>query len=132
MTPIIIGVSSALLLLLIIGFLNKLDKKIIYGLTLAAIGFLYVGFTWTKPSMAFLASAQAMLFLMISYYGISKSLYILVIGYFLHGLWDISYSLWQDASLIPPSYDLFCLSFDFTIGVYLLFLIKKQKIEIYP
>ena len=131
MMPIFIGVSSALLMVFCISFFKQFDKKIIYGLTLAAIGFLYVGFTWTKSTPVILASVQAIFFLMIAYYGISKSLYLLVIGYFLHGLWDVSYNFWQDASLIPPSYDWFCLSFDFTVGIYLLMLIQKQKIKIY-
>jgi hypothetical protein len=122
----LIGITTALLLI-IINRLKQFDNKIIYGLTLASIGFLYVGFTWTNMNAIILASIQAVFFLLFAYYGISKSLYILVIGYFLHGLWDISYNLWQDAALIPPHYDWFCLSFDFTVGIYLLIHIQKQK-----
>lgn len=125
MAPLFIGIASALLQIFIVGLFKQFDKKIIYSLSLAVIGFLYVGFTWTNMLTAVTASIQAIFFLMIAYYGITKSLYILAAGYFLHGLWDISYNLWQDANLIPPHYDWFCLSFDFTIGIYLLLQIKK-------
>ncbi|MBF2709127.1 DUF6010 family protein [Flavobacterium soyangense] len=128
MTQIIIGISTALLQILIFEYFKQFDKKIIYGLTLAVIGFLYVGFTWTNIQALLIAAIQAIAFLMISYYGITKSTYILAIGYFMHGFWDIAYNLWQDASLIPPHYDWFCLSVDFTVGIYLLILKQKTKV----
>jgi len=45
---------------------------------------------------------------------------ILAVGYFLHGIWDLAYNLHPAAGLIPPQYDLFCFSIDFTMGLYLL------------
>jgi len=59
------------------------------------------------------------------YYGIKKNIYILAIGYFLHGCWDITYRLLQDPALIPPNYDLFGMSLDFTVGLYLLIFSKQ-------
>lgn len=128
MIPIIIGISSALLQIFFFEYFKTFDKKIIYGLSLAAIGFLYVGFTWTDIQTVLIATIQAIIFLLIAYYGITKSLYIMAAGYFMHGLWDIAYNLWQDANLIPPHYDWFCLSLDFTVGTYLLILKKKTKV----
>lgn len=128
MIPIIIGISSALLQILFFEYFKTFDKKIIYGLSLAGIGFLYVGFTWTDIQTVLIASIQAIVFLLIAYYGITRSLYIMAAGYFMHGLWDIAYNLWQDVRLIPPHYDLFCLSLDFTVGLYLLILKQKEKV----
>ena len=100
--------------------LNKLDKRVIYGLILSGCGWLYVGFTWSDVKSVIITTIQAIIFLFISYYGVKRSLYIMAAGYFLHGLWDLAYDLFPDNHLIPPHYDLFCLSIDFTIGFYLL------------
>ena len=119
MIPIIIGISSGLIVILTITLLKQLDKPIIYGLTLSGIGFLYVGFTWTDTNALIVNCVQAIFFLFIAYFGIRKSLNILAAGFFLHGVWDFVYNLFPGSSLIPPHYDLFCLSIDFTIGIYL-------------
>jgi hypothetical protein len=71
---------------------------------------------------------QAVVFLFIAWYGIRRSLYILAAGYFLHGTWDLIYNLFPETNLIPPHYDLFCLSIDFTIGFYLL-VIKYRDVK---
>jgi hypothetical protein len=128
MTSVIIGISSGLLIIILFTLLKQFDKKIIYGLILCGIGFLYVGYVWTDTRAMVINSIQAVLFVFIAYYGIKKQSYILAGGYFLHGTWDIVYHLFQDSSLIPPKYDLFCLSIDFTIGFYLL-MIKTRTIN---
>lgn len=124
MTSIIIGISSGLLIILLFSILKQFDKKIIYGLVLSGIGFLYVGFVWTDLQALVVNSIQAVVFLFLAYYGIKKSVYISAAGYFLHGCWDIAYHVFNDPGLIPPHYDLFCLSIDFTIGIYLVVLNK--------
>ncbi len=121
MIPIIIGISSGVLVILIFSLLKRIDKQTVYGLILSGIGFLYVGFTWSDTGAIIINGIQAVFFLLIAWYGIKKELYILAAGYFLHGIWDFVYNLFPDSNLIPPHYDLFCLSFDFTIGFYLLF-----------
>jgi hypothetical protein len=120
MNGIVIGISSGILIILSIGLLRNLDKKILYALILTGIGFLYVGFTWSDLKSLVITSIQAIVFLFISYFGIRRSLYIMACGYFLHGLWDLAYDLLPDNHLVPPHYDLFCLSVDFVIGAYLL------------
>jgi hypothetical protein len=128
MIPVIIGMSSGFLVILIIALLKRFDKPTIYGLILSGIGFLYVGFTWSDTKALIINSAQAVFFLFIAWFGIKKNLYILGGGYFLHGIWDLVYNLFPASSLIPPHYDLFCLSIDFTIGFYLL-LIKYRNVK---
>jgi len=121
MGSILIGIISGCIVIGVIQLLKQ-DKKIMYGLILSGIGFLYVGFTWSDFTSIIITSFQALVFLFISYYGVRKSLYILAAGYFLHGIWDLAYNLLPDLHLIPPHYDLFCLSIDFTMGFYLLIL----------
>lgn len=126
MIPIIVGISLGLLVILSIALFKGSDKQIIYGLILSGIGFLYVGYTWSDTTALIITAAQAVFFLFIAWYGIKKSQYFLAAGYFLHGIWDLVYHLFPGASLIPPHYDLFCLSIDFTIGAYLLILGYKD------
>lgn len=120
MVPVIIGISSGLLVILIIAVLKQVDKPTIYGLILSGIGFLYVGFTWSDTRALIITCIQAVVFLFIAWYGIRRNVYVLAAGYFLHGTWDLVYNLFPATDLIPPHYDLFCLSIDFTIGFYLL------------
>ena len=128
MIPVFIGISSGLIVIFIIALLKQVDKGIIYGLILSGIGFLYVGFTWTDTRSLIINCVQAIFFLFFAWYGIKKSSYLLGAGYFLHGIWDLVYDLFSGSSLIPPHYDLFCLSIDFTIGFYLVIIgYRKQK-----
>jgi hypothetical protein len=125
MTAAIIGISSGFIIILLFVILRQFDKKIIYGLILSGIGFLYVGFVWIDLQALIINSIQAILFLLIAYYGIRKNMHFLTIGYFLHGTWDMGYHLFQNSNLIPPHYGIFCISIDFTIGLYL-FLLKYR------
>lgn len=129
MIPILIGILSGIILILFLAILKQFSKIIMYGLILTGIGFIYVGFTWSDFVSLFISSLQAILFVFISYYGITKKMTFLAFGYFLHGIWDILYSFFLTSDLIPPGYDLFCLSIDFTIGIYLLSLKEIDKQE---
>jgi hypothetical protein len=127
MASILIGVALGLLLVVLLVLLNRIDKKIIYGLVLSGIGFLYIGYTWTNLESFIINSIQAVVFVLFAYFGIVKSIYILAIGYFLHGIWDLTYDFLGQPDLLPPHYDLFCLSVDFTIGIYLLIFARSVK-----
>ena len=134
MPAIIIGISSGFLIVFLFRILESFDKKLIYGLILSGIGFLYVGFTWTDIASLIITAIQAIFFLLLACYAIKRNLYFLAAGYFLHGIWDIVYDFFSGEKLIPPHYDLFCLSIDFTIGIYLVMLqlqfTKQQSVSI--
>lgn len=128
MNAALIGIASGLLTILIVAFLMKrLDKPTIYGLILSGIGFLYVGFTWTDITFFVINSLQAIAFVLIAYYGIKKNPYVLVAGYFLHGLWDIAYTFFSQRDLLPPHYDFLCSSLDFTVGCYLFIITYRLR-----
>lgn len=122
MNPTIIGLAASVFTILVFTIFKRLDKNVIYGLILAAIGFLYVGYTWSDISALIINLLQALLFLMLAYFGIKKNSYYMIAGYFLHGLWDFMYGHVGDLGLIPPDYDWFCSTYDFIIGFYLLML----------
>src|SRR6476646_2422702 len=115
-----IGIFSGILVILVIAALKQLDKTLVYGLVLAGIGYLYVGFTWSDLSSLIITGLQSVVFLFLAYFGIKKNTDILIGGYFLPGTWDLLYDALPDRGLILSHYYLFCLSIDFTIGLYLL------------
>ncbi len=121
MIPTLIGIGSGIVLIILFQLLRWFDKRLVYGLILTGIGFIYVGFTWSDLQAILISSVQAVLFLTLAYFGIRRSIYLLAAGYFLHGTWDLVYAPFAPPHLIPPGYDLFCLSIDFTIGLYLLY-----------
>ncbi|MCC8423506.1 DUF6010 family protein [Mucilaginibacter sp. UR6-11] len=122
MSGLIIGLLTGLATIVLVRLLRFLDEHLIYGLVLCAIGFLYVGFTWTDSITAVASAVQALIFLLIAYFGTKHSLLLLAAGYFLHGAWDLVFGLWAFSKLLPPHYNLFCLAVDFAIGFYLLIL----------
>ena len=68
MTPVIIGIASGIVTILLIVILRLLDTKVIYGLILSGIGFLYVGFVWTDVKALVINSIQAFVFLLLAYW----------------------------------------------------------------
>jgi hypothetical protein len=127
MIATLIGLVSSLITILIFTFLKRIDKNTIYGLILMAIGFLYIGYTWTDIETAILSFLQAMFFMGLAYLGIKKSYWFLVAGYFLHGIWDMIYPQVANPDLLPPDYDYFCLTYDFIVGFYLWVLNSRAK-----
>lgn len=120
MNATLIGVSSSLLTILIFHFLKRFDKNTVYGLILMAIGFLYIGYTWTDINTAIVSGIQALFFMSLAYFGIKNNYWFLVAGYFLHGVWDVLYPLFFNSALLPPDYDYFCITYDFIVAIYLL------------
>ena len=127
MKATIIGIGSGIITVILLLLFKRIDKKYIYGLALTGIGFLYVGFTWSDTKALIMNIIQAIFFLLLAYYGLKKNLYYLIVGYFLHGVWDLIYDLFANANLLPPHYDLFCMTYDFIIGFYLL--IYKNRLS---
>ena len=130
MNATLIGISSGLITILILALFKRVDKNIIYGLILAGIGFLYVGFTWSDITSLTINIVQAIFFLALAYFGIKRNLNFLITGFLLHGLWDLMYSQVASSSLIPPHYDFFCSTYDFIIGFYLLFVKYRLNVKI--
>ena len=131
MIATLIGIGLGLFVIFTLALVKSLDKQAIYGLILTGIGYLYVGFTWKETSSLVLCAGQAIIFTLIAYYGMKKSMLLLAAGFFLHGIWDLAFDLFPFSGLIPPHYDLFCLSIDFTMGFYLI-LLKYRNAKTLP
>lgn len=123
---LIIGLSLGFVSILFSRLLKQVDEKAFYGLMLASIGALYVGFTWTDTTSFIINCVQAFFFGTLAYFGIKKSMYFMAAGFILHGAFDFVYSLFPLPDLRPPHYDVFCFSIDWVIGVYLFIIAYKQ------
>ena len=126
MNATIIGFSSAMVTILIASLIKRFDRNLFFGLILTGIGFLYVGFTWTHLTVAIISFVQVLFCVVLAYLGINKDPWFLIAGFFLHGIWDLLYGRFAHTDLLPPQYDLFCLTYDFIIGIYL-FLVNYQR-----
>ena len=120
-----IGISLGVFIILLFEMLKSYDRQVVYGLILTGIGFLYIGFTWSDLESLIINTIQGIFFLALAYYGIKRNMYVLAAGYLLHGSWDFAYDFLGQPDLVPPHYDLFCLSVDFTIGIYLLIFARR-------
>lgn len=119
MNAVLIGLSSSILTILIFSFLKRIDKNTIYGLILAGIAFLYIGYTWTNIEVATMSFLQTVFFIVFAYLGIKRNVHFLIAGYFLHGVWDFLYPLIGSSELLPPDYDYFCFTYDIVVAIYL-------------
>lgn len=120
MNALFTGTAAGLVIIFIAWMIKKIDRYSFYALTLCGIGFIYVGFTWRNTEELVISCIQAVLFLFFSYFGMKKGVVFLAIGFFLHGIWDLVFGICSSSGLVPPHYDIFCLTTDFTIGIYLL------------
>ncbi len=68
MNATLIGIAEGLLIIITFTVLKQFDKKIIYGLILTAIGFLYVGYTWSDITQLVITSVQASVFLFLAHF----------------------------------------------------------------
>ena len=123
---LIIGLSLGFISILFSRLLKQLDETIFYGLLLAVIGALYVGYTWTDTTSFIINCIQCFFFGTLAYLGIKRNAYLLAAGFVLHGIFDIIYGLFPVPDLRPPHYDVFCISVDWVIGVYLFIIAYRQ------
>ena len=123
---LIIGVALGLISILFTGLLKQIDETLYYGLLLAVIAALYVGYTWSDTSSLIINIIQCFFFGTIAYLGVKKNMYFLAAGFILHGAFDFVYSSFMSSDLIPPHYDWFCSSIDWVMGFYLLIIKYRQ------
>jgi len=120
-----IGMGVGLALLTLLGLLPLqayVHLRTLYALLLAGIGFIYVGFMLGHLPSLVMAGVQATVFAVLAYAGLRVNLGYLIAGYFLHGAWDLGHHLLPalDASHTPHGYDLFCITYDWVVALYIL------------
>ena len=104
--------------------LLKLDKASIGALMLTAIAFIYVGFAGNDLKSLSIEGGQALIFLLIAYYGLTKKTWLIPFGLALHALWDVIH-LWTGlGELTPLNYEIYCIGVDSILAIYLFLKLK--------
>ena len=88
MTSFIIGLSITAAIIAFAETFRNMDLKFLASLSLAVIPFIYIGFS-IDPYALMLTIPAASFFLMFAYWGYKKNYLLTVIGFALHGLWDV-------------------------------------------
>ena len=117
-----IGLITTVVIIGILEVFKFLEKRLIGALTLAGIAFIYIGFSWNDtPSLLFSIFGVAVFF-PLSYFGYKNNFILIIIGFVLHGIWDLLFPFFS--STAPEGYDVFCLTIDFCLAVYFFLRIK--------
>ncbi len=125
MNDFYIGIVTTLVVIGLVELLRNSDKQLIASLTLVGIPFIYIGFSWKDiPSLIF-AVLSAGVFFALAYFGYKKNFMLIIIGLFLHGVWDIVFPFFS--SMAPHGYDIFCSTIDFLLAIYFYLRIKPVK-----
>ena len=124
MTGFIIGLITTVAIIAFAEIFRKIDLKFFASLNLAAIPFIYIGFS-IDPHSLMLTIPGASFFLFFAYWGYKKHYILTVIGLALHGLWDVLFPL--VSTVAPHGYDVFCITIDFLIAFYFYLKLKPIK-----
>ena len=123
--PILIGFALGITTIFLHLLLSEEQGVELTSFLLVLIGSIYYGFallSHNKNAMIIEVSV-ASLFVLMGVFGLWISPWILIVGLFLHGLWDIAHHN-QNLKLvdIPKWYVPFCATYDWIIAIYLTFL----------
>ena len=124
MTPFLIGLGTTVSIIAFTEIFRKIDLKFLASLSLAAIPFIYIGFS-IDPHALVLTIPAASFFLMLAYWGYKKNYMLIVIGLALHGLWDVLFP--HVSAAAPSGYDVFCLTIDVLLAMYFYLKLKPIK-----
>ncbi|MCF6320881.1 MAG: hypothetical protein L3J32_03835 [Rhizobiaceae bacterium] len=126
--PITFGFALGVGTIFIHLLLSKKQGLEFTSMLLVLIGSIYYGFALLSHNRnaAIVEIAIASVFVAMGIFGLWISPWILIIGLFLHGLWDIAHHN-QNSYLveIPKWYIPFCATYDWIIALYLVFLTLK-------
>ena len=124
MTGFIIGLITTASIIAFAEIFRKIDLKFYASLNLAAIPFIYIGFS-IDPHALMLTVPGAAFFLLLAYWGYKKNYLLTVAGLALHGLWDIVFP--HVSTVAPHGYDIFCITIDELLAVYFCIKLKPGK-----
>lgn len=131
MTATISGILSALVGILLSAALSKhYQIKLLAGMALAAMAFIYVGFSLQDGSARsiIIESAAAIGFYFLVIVGFSGRQEMIAYGIILHGIWDLfHHEAVLVETMIPTYWPAYCSVIDFIWGVCLIIYLKGSK-----
>ncbi|TMI78135.1 MAG: hypothetical protein E6H10_17705 [Bacteroidetes bacterium] len=125
MNDFYIGLITTIVIIALVEILKFLEKRLIGALTLVGIAFIYIGFSWNDILSLTYAILGAAVFFVLSYFGYKNNFILIILGLFLHGIWDILFPYFS--STAPEGYGIFCLTIDFLLAMYFYIRVKPLK-----
>jgi hypothetical protein len=122
MTPFLIGLAITAGIIAFAELFRNIDLRFYAALNLAAIPFIYIGFS-IEPHALALTIPAALFFLFLAYWGYKKYPILIVLGLALHGIWDIPFPHVSDVA--PHGYDIFCITIDLLLAAYFYLKLKR-------
>lgn len=127
---LVIGIISALVLIIIARRSEPGLEKRLYAAGLLIAALIYVGFAslrgasleWNAIELAGLA-----VFTLVAVLGLKVSTIFLAAGWAVHGLWDALLHLKQHTAFVPDWYPVICLGFDLVVAIYIAARFKSQS-----
>lgn len=128
----VIGVALAVVIGLFAGALGLDKERGFYPVVLIVIAFLYVLFAAIAGSTSALVAEAlpALLFVTAAAIGFKKSLWIVVGGLALHGVFDFFHPGIIDNPGVPRWWPAFCLAYDIAAAAYLGVLIRMREVPV--
>lgn len=105
---------------------RNIDLQFYAALSLAAIPFIYIGFS-IDPHSLMLTIPGASFFLFFAYWGYKRNYLFTVAGLALHGIWDILFPL--VSTVAPHGYHIFCITIDLLLAFYFYLKMKKRTVN---
>lgn len=126
----VIGVALAVIVGLFAGALGLDKERGFYPVVLIVIAFLYVLFAAIAASTSAMIAEllPALLFVTAAAVGFKKSLWLVVGGLALHGVFDFFHPEVIDNPGVPEWWPAFCLAYDVTAAAYLGVLIRLREL----
>ncbi len=114
-----LGLSSIL-----ISLVFEPSRQIeLWAIILVIIAAIYIGFGISdgRKKEMIIEFLNGAFFIILAVLGIWYSIYFLITGYILHGFWDILHGSKQIKTNVQEWYPPFCMIYDWTIGIWLIF-----------
>ena len=126
----IIGISLAVVVGLFAGVVGLDKERSFYPVVLIVIAFLYVLFAAMAGSTSAIGMEilPALLFVAAAVVGFKKSLWVVVGGLAIHGIFDFIHHGIISNPGVPAWWPAFCLAYDLTAATYLGLLIRVRKV----
>ena len=119
---ILIGVILGMATVLLHSLLDDSQGQDLTSVLLVLIGSIYYGFALLQSSIkaTIIELVVASLFVVLGFFGLWYSSWIVIVGLMLHGFWDVAH---HNSKLglaeIPSWYIPFCATYDWFIAIYL-------------
>jgi hypothetical protein len=124
MIPLIYGLITVAAVIAFAEIFRNIDLKFYASLNLAAIPFIYLGFSIEPHSLIFTIPG-ASFFLFFAYWGYKRNHLLIVAGLSLHGIWDILFPLLS--TVAPHGYDIFCITVDLLLAFYFYQKLRRRR-----